>query len=185
MTFSAAAPSKPISASPVTSATAGVSSRMSRTRLPAAKVFCSVLPSAASAMAGPNDENSATVGMSTPSKPTFPARQSAAEVRSIARSNSRMTVFVTAVFRPATRFIRASSPARASVRAFISSSRARPRPNWIVSDRPRRLSSTKPASAPASMHRRRPASPESRDVTSGITTPTVTYAASASRPSAQ
>ena len=35
------------------------------------------------------------------------------------------------------------------------------------------------------MHRRRPASPESRDVTSGITTPTVTYAASASRPSAQ
>ena len=42
---------------PSTSCTAGVSSKMSSTRLPAAKVFCSVLPRFASATAGPKEEN--------------------------------------------------------------------------------------------------------------------------------
>lgn len=63
----------------------------------------------------PKDEKSASVGMSTPSKPTRPVRQSAAAIKSIARSNSKMTVFAAAALQPEMRLRRAASCASASV----------------------------------------------------------------------
>lgn len=61
-----------------------------------------------------------------------------------------------------------------SSRASISARRAAPQSYWMVSFRPRRLSSTKADSAPDSVRNRIPVSPERRDVMSGMTTPTQT-----------
>lgn len=58
-----------ISLLPVTSFTTGSSSKISKTRFPAAKVFCKVLPRLAKAITGPNDENNANVEIKTPLKP--------------------------------------------------------------------------------------------------------------------
>ena len=125
-------------------------------------------------MTGPKELISASVGIRTPSKPTLPRRYSAAEANSIARSNSRMMVFVTAAFRPAVRFMRASSAESASVRAFICCRRSLPRPYWSVSESPRRLSSTKLLSAPAPARNFIPSSPLAFETKSGTSTPTVT-----------
>ena len=76
------------------SATAGSSSRISSTRFPAAKVLCRVLPRLASATTGPKELMSATLGISTPAKSTFPAWYSAAAANTIARSKTSITVFV-------------------------------------------------------------------------------------------
>ena len=73
VTFSELMPSNATLSLPVTSSTTGSSSSMLSTLFPAANVLCNVLPSAASATAGPNDENSATVVRSTPSKPITPS----------------------------------------------------------------------------------------------------------------
>ena len=81
-----------ISSLSVISSTTGLSSRISSTRLPAAKVFWSVLPSAARATTGPKELISASVAIRQPSKPTRDA-----DKNSIARSNTRITVLVTAV----------------------------------------------------------------------------------------
>ena len=56
--------------------------------------------------------------------------------------------------------------------ATISSRRRWPWPYCSVSDRPRRLSSTKLESSPERCRNRRPPSPLSREVTNGTTTPT-------------
>ncbi|ARE60637.1 hypothetical protein I5Q82_07835 [Acutalibacter muris] len=92
---------------------------MSSTRFPAAKVLCKVLPRLARATQGPKLLIRATVGMSTPVKSTCPRLYSATEVKSIAKSSSRITVLVTAMLYPALRFILDSLSERASVRAFI------------------------------------------------------------------
>ena len=157
---------------PWISSTTGSSSKMSSTRFPAAKVFCKVLPRLASATQGPKELISARVGSSTPRKSTCPAWYSPTAAKSMATSNTKMTVFVTAWLRPAVRFIRASSWERAAVRASISSRRRWPWPYCSVSNRPRRLSSTKLESSPERCRNRRPSSPLSREVTNGTTTPT-------------
>ena len=125
------------------------------------------------------------VGISTPSNPTVPARYSPTETNSMTRSKTKITVLADARLTPAVRFIRASSWDSASVWAFISASRAVPCPYGMVSGRPRRLSSTKALSSPDLVRNFSPSSPLSLDVASGTMTPTVMYAASASRPSAQ
>ena len=131
-----------------------------------------MLPRPASATAGPKELISATVGTSTPSKPTACLPISQVDANSMARSNSRMQVLVTAVFRPAVRFIRSSSFARAAVRRSISARRSAPRPYCWISGRPRRLSSTKAESSPDFVRSRMPSSPLRREVTSGTATPT-------------
>ena len=78
-----------------------------------------------------------------------------------------------------------ASCASASVCAFICASRCVPCPYCTVSGRPRRLSSTNAESSPAFVRQRSPVSLLQRDVASGTITPTATYAASASSPSAQ
>ena len=153
--------------------------------MPAAKVFCRVLPSAASAMAGPKEEKRAMVGISTPSKPTVPLWQSRAETNSMIKSKASTTALVTAELRPEVRFIRSSSLARLSVFSFICASRFLPCPYCRVSDRPRRLSSTKPESSPDFVRNFIPSSPLSLEVTIGITIPTIKYAVSAMSPSSQ
>ena len=136
-------------------------------------------------MTGPKEENRAMVGINTPSKPTAPLRQSRAETNSMIRSKTSTTVFVTAVFRPAVRFMRSSSLARPSVFSFICASRFLPCPYCRVSESPRRLSNTKPESSPDLVRNFIPSSPLSLEVTKGMTIPTVRYAASAMRPSSQ
>ena len=113
---------------PVISATDGFSSRISSTRLPAANVFCNVLPRLASATDGPNDENSAIVVISTPSKPIVPLLYSATPQKSMAKSKISIMLFVTAIFLPVIRFILASSQDRLSVKLFIFSRRFLPAP---------------------------------------------------------
>ena len=155
------------------SSTTGVSSRISSTRLPAAKVFCRVLPNAARAITGPKEENSASVGIKTPSKSTAPLWYSKAEANSMIRSNVNTTVLVTAVFRPAVRFIFSSSRESSSVFSFILERRFFPCPYWRISESPRRLSSTKPESSPDLVRKRSPSSPLHLDITIGITIPTI------------
>ena len=101
------------------------------------------------------------------------------------RSKASTTVFVTAVFRPAVRFIRSSSAARPAVFWFISSSRFLPCPYCRVSESPRRLSSTKPDKSPDLERNCIPSSPLNLETAKGITIPTTRYAASAIRPSSQ
>ena len=50
-----------------------------------------MLPRPASAAVGPKELISATVGITTPAKPTLPDRYSAADVKSIARSKRIIT----------------------------------------------------------------------------------------------
>ncbi len=66
------------------------------------------------------------LGIRTPSNPTACRWYSMAETKSMARSNTRITVLVHAALYPAVRFIRSSSLASASVRRFISARRAFP-----------------------------------------------------------
>ena len=91
----------------------------------------------------------------------------------MARSKSRMTAEVAAVFRPAVRFSASSVWERRWVRAFISAMRAGPWPNWMVSERPRRLSRTKAESPPDWVRKRRPLPPLRLEVIRGMRTPTV------------
>ena len=89
--------------------------------------FCNVAPRFASATVGPNDENSARTAMSAPSNVSSPRCTSAAEETSIARSKSKMAVFVMPMFWPVRRLSLASSLDSASVRASISARRSAPR----------------------------------------------------------
>ena len=98
------------------------------------------------------------------------------------KSNKRITVFVTAVFLPAVRFILSSSAARASVCSFIIFSLSAPLPYCWISGSPLRLSRTKPDSCPDFVRNFIPSSPLSFETTIGIITPTVTYAANAISP---
>ena len=130
-------------------------------------MFCKVEPSAASATQGPKELISASVQINVPAK-----SHRCAETSSMARSNTRMMVLVTAVLRPAVRFMRSSSLDRASVCSFICAMRFSPCPYCNVSERPRRESNTKPASSPDLVRNFMPSSPLSLDVTSGTITPT-------------
>ena len=125
------------------------------------------------------------VGISTPSNPTAPFRYSRAETNSIIKSKASTTVLVTAELRPEVRFMRSSSLARLSVFSFICANRFLPCPYCRVSERPRRLSSTKPEKSPDLVRNFIPSSPLSLEVTKGIIIPTVRYAASAMSPSSQ
>ena len=109
---------------PVTSATSGSSSSKSSTRLPAANVFCSVLPSPARATVGPKEDISASTAVSAPSKGIVPFWHRRDAVKSISRSNIKMTQPLSTLQRPDTRFMRSSSALRASVCACISFMRA-------------------------------------------------------------
>ena len=97
----------------------------------------------------------------------------AATAKSMNRSKPKITVLATAMPSPAVRFIRPSSAERASVRAFISASRASPWPYWSRSGKPRRLSSTKALSSPDWARSFRPPSPLSLDTARGRSIPTV------------
>ena len=154
-----------------TCSTAGTSSKMSSTRLPAARVFCRLLPRFARATTGPKELIMATVAVNTPSKPTAPRRYSQAEQNSMAAEGLESAP-VTAAFAPAPAFIFSSSCDRASVCASIPASRRMPAPYWMLSRRPRRESSTKAFRAPKRARKASPAARPRRAAVNGTATPT-------------
>ena len=95
---------------------------------------------------------------------------------------------MTAIFLPAVRFIRFSVSERASVLSFICIRRSLPRLYCIVSESPRRLSSTNPLKSPEPVRNSAAASaavrplPLNLDVMRGMIIPTARYARSARIP---
>ena len=96
----------------------------------------------ASATTGPKDPSADSVQISTASPPTAPFRHSTSVVPNTVRAVSRMTVLVTAVVRPSRHFMAVCFSPRVSLWAAIPAARAAVSLYWMVSRRPRRLSST-------------------------------------------
>ena len=89
---------------------------------------------------------------------------------------------MTAIFLPAVRFIRFSVSERASVLSFICIRRSLPRLYCIVSESPRRLSSTNLLKSPEPVRNSIPSLPLNLDVMRGMIIPTARYARSAKIP---
>ena len=126
VTFSTCTPVNDTSGFPVISSVKGFSSKISNTRLPAAKVFCNVLPKFARATTGPNELIMAITEISNPSKPIILFTYSKEAAVNINKLKIKIMVLVIAIFLPIYFFCFSSSLVRLSVRLSNSSKRFLP-----------------------------------------------------------
>ena len=126
VTFSTCTPVNDTAGFPVISSVKGVSSKISNTRLPAANVFCNVLPKFAKATTGPNELIIAMTEINNPSKPIMLFTYNKDAAVNINKLKIKIMVLVIAIFRPIYFFCFSSSLVRLSVRLSNSFKRFLP-----------------------------------------------------------
>ena len=131
-----------------------------------------MVPRLATATTGPNDDMSAAVASTAASTPIAPRIARCDAVASIAMPNASTKAPTTAIHSAVAPFNRSSARACTRMRSASSRERSSARPNCSVSDRPRRLSSTKAFMPPMRSRTARPDAPVALDDTIGTATPT-------------